>query len=306
MSQWIVLVVIAQFINAIVAIIDKYLVSSKRVGNPITYTFYIGILSSLSILVFLFGSITIPLISLDLPSFSNIAFISFKELILLVVVSVSFLGALVTLFSAFRDADTSDVVPVVGSVAAIFTLGLSTLLLGSVLTGGFIWGFILLIVGMLMVSHFRFSKKTAMYSIIAGALFGLNIVTMKLLFLETNFDNAFFWSRIGIALFALLLLFKIPKKTKTKGGKTSSWAIILGNKVLAGIAGLLILKAIDVGDVPIVQALGGLQFLFLLVFALFLGNKTPYSCGDNCTKRELVQKIISVIIISIGFAFLFI
>ena len=54
MSQWIILVVIAQFINAFVAIIDKYLVSSKRVGEPVVYAFYVSILSALSIIIFAF------------------------------------------------------------------------------------------------------------------------------------------------------------------------------------------------------------------------------------------------------------
>ncbi len=48
-------------------------------------------------------------------------------------------------------------------------------------------------------------------------------------------------------------------KRTTKSG--SAW--VIGKTILAGIAGLLVLKAIELGDVSLVQALGGLQFAFL-------------------------------------------
>ena len=42
------------------------------------------------------------------------------------------------------------------------------------------------------------------------------------------------------------------------------------NKILAGIAAFMLLKATDWGDVAVVQALDGLKFVFILIFSIFL------------------------------------
>lgn len=306
MYTFIILVVIAQFLNAIVAIIDRYILTSNRVEEPIKYAFLISTLSSLSIIVFLFSFIQLPIGSI--PSFSNVDILNLKEFGLVSVVSVSFILALFFLFSGFKRSDASDVVPVVGSVAAISTLLLSYELLNTVLNTNFRTGFILLVLGTLMVSHFRFDTRTAIFAILSGIMFGINTVFMKLLFIETNFDTGFFWSRLGIFAFALLLLFT-PYISSTKGKtKTTkaSWGIILLNKAIAGLAAILILKAIDLGNPSLVQALGGLQFIFLLLISFMIGKKTSYSCGENCSIYDLLQKTISIAIIVIGFLYLFI
>jgi uncharacterized membrane protein len=82
---------------------------------------------------------------------------------------------------------------------------------------------------------------------------------------------------------------------------------VLGNKALAGLAGLLIFKAVELGDVSLVQALAGLQFVFLTLFAILVGHKEPLCCvGEHCEVRARIQKLISMSIIVTGFVLLFI
>jgi uncharacterized membrane protein len=97
-------------------------------------------------------------------------------------------------------------------------------------------------------------------------------------------------------------LFHHRKSTHVK--KTDQ--LILFGKILAGIGGLMITRAIALGNVTIVQALTGLQYLFLFLFALFLGSKTHKDLGENVTKKDLIQKFVSMILILIGFVLLFI
>ena len=112
-------------------------------------------------------------------------------------------------------------------------------------------------------------------------------------------------------VFALTLLLvptyyeKIREQTKKTTRKAG--ALVLSNKLLAGVSSILILKATDLGDVAVVQALGGLQFIFILLIGIMIGKKTPLSCGEGgCRKREVVQKALFVAIISLGFLILFI
>jgi uncharacterized membrane protein len=178
------------------------------------------------------------------------------------------------------------------------------------LTPNFIWGVALLIVGTLLVSQLHFTRSIVLHTIHSGLFFALHYITMKGLFLETSFDDGFFWSRVGFVMFALSLLLvpvywdKIKKQTKEttkKGG-----LLVLSAKVLAGIAAFLLLKAADMGDVTVVQALDGLKYVFIILFSLLLGNWIPASAGENHSDAgTIVRKVLYIVIISIGFVILF-
>ncbi len=215
------------------------------------------------------------------------------------------------MFCSFVHSEASDVVPVVSSISAVSSLVFSYYLLGTVLSGNFLWGFLFLVVGTSLIAHFRMTKKVVVLSACSGLLFGIHFVLIKMLFNETNFDNAFFWSRLFISVCALSILFssnfyiKRKKLEKTKATKGGIFLVIL-NKALAGIAGIIILKAVELGDVVVVQALSGLQFVFLILFAMFFGHKAHHCVGEHCGNNDRIQKIISVAIIVVGFSLLFI
>ena len=73
---WILLTVIAQFFLAVVAIIDKYLVTGdgKKTTTirPFVYAFYTSLISGAWILIYAFGLIPISLFGFSVPSFANV------------------------------------------------------------------------------------------------------------------------------------------------------------------------------------------------------------------------------------------
>ena len=311
MAIWILLSIVAQFINAFVAIIDRYIVASGKIGRPIVLTFYVSLLSAFGILAFGFSWIDLPFESIKLPDISNIYWPTWKIVFLSVFSAATFIVALYALFSAFLLSEASDVVPVVSSISAVSSLIFSFYLLDTVLSGNFLWGFLFLVVGTFLIAHFRMHKKLILFCFSSGFLFGLHYVFIKMLFNETNFDNAFFWSRLIIAISALSLLLlpnccgrNVASETKS-AGKSGLFLVVL-NKLLAGLAGILVLKSVELGDVSVVQALSGMQFVFLVIFAIFFGHKAPKCIGENCEVYDRVQKIVSVSIIVTGFSLLFI
>lgn len=309
MTVWLLLVVVAQFLNAIVAIVDKYIVSSPSLPRPAAYAFYLSILSAFSVGIFLFDGISIPLEGIAIPSLDNVSLPSRTIVFFSFLAGIALYGALLTLFSALRRADASDVIPVVGASSAVTALVLSYIFLGTLLAPTFAWGFSLLVVGTLVLSFYRFGYMTMWLAIASGAAFGTHFVILKFLFAETHFDNAFLWSRMGIvAVAVLLLLFPFIRKqlvVKTKEARRRAGMLIVGNKMLAGLVSIMLLKAIELGDVSIVQALGGLQFVFLLGFATAFGWGLPKVCGEKCSPHQLVHKTVAVVIIVLGFGILF-
>lgn len=320
MPNWIIYAVIAQFFFAIVALIDKYIITSKVVPRPIVYAFYVSLFSTSGILFFLVGFIDLPFGDLQLPQISNIALPSLPFIILSLVMGYSLVLGFFYLFKAFHDADASDVVPIFQSVIAVFSFILPFVFFDEVLSRNFILGFIFLVVGTILVSRFRVTKKIVVLAGLAGVLFAINIFAFDIManssiFEFTSRDNALFWSRLGIGLAALSLLL-LPNccggTTKDDAKHTArrkGFFIIFGNRILNGIAGFLIVTAVALagaGELSLINALGGLQFMFLLIFAIFFGDKTPYACGENCTPRERIQKFVSIAVILIGFILLFI
>jgi uncharacterized membrane protein len=297
-------------LNAIVAILDKYIVTDENIlPRPFVYAFYSCLITGFWVIIYLFGFIP-GLSDLGAPTFANVQSPSIQVVGMSFLAAYTFFMALVSMYDALKHADASDVMPVIGAVAALSSFGMSYIFLDIQLTPNFIWGVALLIVGTLLVSQLHFTRSIVLHTIHSGLFFALHYITMKGLFLETSFDDGFFWSRVGFVMFALSLLLvpvywdKIKKQTKEttkKGG-----LLVLSAKVLAGIAAFLLLKAADMGDVTVVQALDGLKYVFIILFSLLLGNWIPASAGENHSDAgTIVRKVLYIVIISIGFVILF-
>ena len=314
MFSWIVLAAIAEFFLALVAMGDKYIVtSSKAMPRPLMYAFYTCILAGMWVLVFLVGLLPIPFLqALGAPTFAKVEMPSLNMAALALLSGYTFFVALVSLYTALREADASDVIPVVGAISAIVSFILSYLFLGTRLTPNFVWGLLLLSVGTFVVSHLRFRLAIALSSVHAGIFFAIHYIAIKGLFNASSFDNGFFWSRAAFFVVALSMLL-IPGyfekiRGQTKATSARGGLLVIGNKLLAGIGSILILKATSLGNVAIVQALAGLQFVFILIFSIMLtGRITSPECGENHTCNEdIYHKAISTAIITIGFFVLFV
>lgn len=309
--NWILLAVIAQFLNAIVAIIDKRIVSDEKIlPKPFVYAFYSCLLSGVWILIYFLSFIPLPLEGLHLPAFENISKPSLTVVALAFLAAYTFFTALVSMFTAFQQADASDVVPVVGATSAVGAYLLSHIFLDVTITPNFTLGIILLSVGTFLVSRFHFSLNTAFVAIHAGLFFAFHYIALKGLFSLTTFDDGFFWSRIAFMLYALSLLLvpafyeKINEQTKVTTRKAGF--LVFVNKIIAGVVTLLILKATALGDVAVVQALGGLQFLFVLLIGIFFTFRSDaLGVGEKYKRESILQKALFVAIISIGFLVLF-
>lgn len=306
--SWLSLTIIAQFLNSIVAIFDKYLVTSKRITTPILYVFYTGVLTCLGVAVYI-PSLFIQ--NTTLPKFSSVTWIHPGIFIILISAVGAQLIALWGLFSSLKKNDASDVVPVIGSLSAIFSLIIGFLFLGVTLPPSFAIGFGLLVFGTLLISHLRFNFRTFTLTILSGLGFAIYSILLKEILLLTSFDVGFFWISIMTTLVSLCLLFfpqvrsTFHSQRKEKHIKATG-LLLLGNKVVAGIAGILIIKAIEIGEVSLVQALGGLQFVFLFLIAVVLGPLTPLDFGENVKRKDVYSKLIAISIIVIGFILLFI
>ena len=310
MGNWIWLVVAAQFILAIVSLIDKYLLTSKKIEKPFVLSFFVSILTAFSLVIYLPSLLGISIKGIQLPSIFNIGRPDITMIAMALVAGYTFFYSLVPLYTSLREADASDIIPVVGAISAITTFILNFVIFGSALAPNSFLGFVLLILGTVLISSLRLNNHVVLMCINAGVLFALQAVMMKSMFSLSSFDHAFFWSRMGtlVVVGSLLLVPRYYGKiiTNVRRTRVSGGAMVIGKTILAGFASIMILKAIEFGNVTIVQSLGGLQFIFLMFFALVLGKSTPINFGENnICYRGALQKVVSIISISLGFYLLF-
>jgi uncharacterized membrane protein len=214
------------------------------------------------------------------------------------------------MYDALRRTDVSTAMPIIGSISALSSFGLSYLFLGTQLHDNFIIGVVLLSVGTMLVAQNLPKIDIVIQVVHSGIFFALHYITMKGLFLETSFDDGFFWSRIGFVLFTLSLLLvpayfdKIKIQTKVTSKKTGVIVILV--KVIAGVAAFLLLKATDMGEVSVVQALDGLRFVFILLISALFAHWLPDSAVDRDTRPEVFfRRLLYVIVILIGYIVLF-
>ena len=308
--SWILLATIAQFINAIVAFIDKYIVSDeKALPKPFVYAFYSCLLTGFWIVIYLVGYMPF-LGGFGIPTFENIQKPTIQVVGMSFLAAYTFFMALVSMYTALKRAEAVNVIPVIGTISALSTFGMSYLFLNITLSTNFMWGVIVLSLGTLLVAQTLPRRDTVLSVVHSGVFFALHFITMKGLFLETSFDDGFFWSRISLVLFTLSLLLvpsyysKITEQTKDTTRKTGFYIVLA--KVLAGVSAFMLLKATDLGDVAVVQALDGLKFVFILLIALVCVSFLPQSV----VKREVSSKVVKrrvlyVAVITVGYFILF-
>jgi drug/metabolite transporter (DMT)-like permease len=308
---WILLATFGQFLNAVVAIMDKYIVTDERaLPRASVYAFYSCLLTGFWIIIYFFGLIP-SLAELGFPQFSNVQRPSIQ------VVGMSFLAgytlfiALVSMYDALKRAEAVNVMPVIGAIAAITSLGLNYLILDRTLSPNFIMGIMVLALGTLIVAQTLPHRDTVLQVTHSGLFFALHYITMKGLFEETSFDDGFFWSRIGLVLVVLSLLlvpsFLDKVKTQTKITSRHTGMLVLIAKGLAGIAAFLMLKATDLGSVAVVQALDGLKFVFILLITVFLGALLPNAAAVHETRPQVVvRQVLYVAVIMMGYLILFV
>lgn len=311
MPVWILLATAGQFLNAVVAILDKHIVSDERIlPRPFVYAFYSCLLTGGWLFVYLLGFVPY-LGDIGFPRLHNLSIPSIDIVAMAFLSGYTLFMALVSMYTALQKAEAVNVLPVIGSVSAIMAFLFSTLFLNASLTPNFTWGIIVLSLGTLLVAQALPKLETIVHVFHSGLFFAFHFVVMKGLFIATHFDDAFFWSRVGMILFALSLLLVPAYFTKITNqstkSKTKTGFLIITNKIIAGVAAFMLLKATDMGDVAVVQALDGLKFVFILLISILVGYALPSSAIEVTTKPQVViRRVLYVAVIVVGYAILFI
>lgn len=299
--NWIAVAIYAYLLISMEIVLDKFLLSSKKVSHPAIYAFYSGILSLFVIVFMPFG----------------FHWVGLEQGVTSLLFGAIFIYGILSLFYAIQKNEASRVMPVVGAIIPITTYFTYDFFWGDKLTPYQLLGVALLIAGGLFISFdlpLKIKSRKFFsgfsYAVLAGILIALALDAFKVLYKEDNFLNVFIWTRFGLAAGALSLLivpygrkiilgsFASYKENKKDNQKTGVLFVV--NKSLGGIGSIMLNYAIALGSVTIVNALVSIEYVFILLLGLVLSVRYPSIFQEKWSLGHLVQKIAAIAVITVG------
>jgi hypothetical protein len=281
---WLIITILAYFFLAIVSLFDRYFLVGS-IPSPKVYTFNVGLL-------WFFASLFLIPLGIILPNFNLI--------VLGVAVGMIRIFAILFLTQGIVKSEVSRIVPAVGGLLPIFTFLLFFFYFPQSNIFNFfqLIAFLLLIFGSILISFKKFSLeiftfKILKYSIISAFLFALNFFLMKILFLKVDFISGFFLTLIGYGLGAIIFLIfpQVRKSIFTQKITTKISGFFILGQAFGGLGVILQNYAVflaNPGQVPLINALEGTRYIFLLFFVFILANRFPQLLKEEMSKRVLL------------------
>lgn len=302
--NWLLITIAAYFLLALEIILDKFLLSSKRVSHPAIYAFYSGTLGLFAVVVGLF--------------FGGTHWLGFSRTLFSFLAGSVFIYGMLALFFAVRKGEASRVLPVVGAVIPIVTLVLSLFFLEERLGARGIVGILVLVLGGLLISFEwgGLGKRIFFHgfraSLLAGFFLAVSAIMIKSLYNEDNFLNVFSWTRVG-AFLGTLSFFLIPAwrkviwaslrkfKKPEKEGKKSGLSFVLA-KILGGSGSFLkeFATSLTSASVTVVSALVSVEYVFIFLLSVIFSAWVPEVMQEKRDWKTVLQKGFAIGLIAIG------
>jgi len=207
--------------------------------------------------------------------------------------------------------EISDAAPISAALTPIFVFVFGRLFLIEKLTTlNFISFALFILASMFLALRLKgksfYLEEGIVYIVFASLFFGLYSVLAKFLFNNYSFINGFIWISLG-TLIGALFIFIFQKKEilmNLKESKVKVKGLFIFNKILAGVAFVMLMYAFKIGWVSLVKAMEGIQFIFLLIIVYFLSKNYPEFAKERIMGLGLWQKLLSVVLIIVGLALL--
>lgn len=297
--NWFLIALIPPAVWAATNHFDKYLLSKYFKGDGI---------GALMVFSSIIGVCMLPFIYLLHPEVLNTFNLRF---LLISFNGIFYVLAILPYFYALTKDETSvaaalfQMIPIYSYILAYFVLG-ETLRISQLLGGlVIIAGAILITLDLTEYKKIKFKKEVFGLMALSCLLFAINFLFFKFFAIEYNFWVTSFWEYIGFAVFAsLLLVFVTPyRKQFLYVLKKNSLAVIGingANEIINIIAKVSFNIASLLTPITLIWIVDGLQPLFIFLYGVLLTIFFPHISKENISKRILIQKVISILVMFVG------
>jgi drug/metabolite transporter (DMT)-like permease len=294
--MWLLVVISAYFLFSISSLGDKYILKN-RIPDPKLYAFYIGLLGTVALVFIPFG----------------FSFPSFSKIIICLLSGFLFIIANFLYYKALTKFEASRVVPAIGGILPLFSLLIIYIFFPGEekLSLLHFLAFLILILGSVIITvdqqSFR-DRSSLKLAALAAFIFAISLVLSKYAFnIFNSFFAPFIWMRMGGFIAALVFLLNADVRKELSQRQPlfyrSTAIIFLGNASIGAAAFLLQNWAVSLAStifLPIINAMQGIEYAFLLVFTVILSLINPKIISEKISERILIQKAIAVFLIGFG------
>ncbi len=282
---WLIFVLAAVLMLAIVNIINKHILSQELKDPRVAAALpSVGIFVVLSLAAFYLGGASLP---------AWVVIAGFMAGILDGVAAFFY-------YHAISKEDVSRVIPII-MISPVFTIIIAFILLSESFAFMNYAGMSLLIVGAFLVSLDIKKKITVSHILliaVASAFFwAMRDIVMKGASGFSAWDMLF-WVGFGRLIFGGLI-FSYYHPHIMKKSKKGVHHLLL-NGFLVGCGLLLYLTAISIADVSIVSSFGTLQGLFVFIGVLLLSFFFPKFIHERHNRKSALLRLAAIIIITVG------
>ncbi|MEK7588463.1 MAG: EamA family transporter [Patescibacteria group bacterium] len=305
MSNWFLFALVPPILWSIVNHIDKYMLSrylkNRGVGALLVFSAFASIVLLPFILYFFHSQI------FDVP------FLGIVTLVL-----VGFLAMLASYFylKGLESEETSVVIPLF-QLVPVFGYFLGFVILGESLSTNQIFYSLIVITGIISLSleiseenKIKLKKKVLILIASSSFFYALHDILFKKVAIVENFWVSVFWQYVSMLLFGILALVFIKKfrhdffeMFHDMGHKLLFVNLI--SEILYLVGNLANNFAILLAPVALVLVVSSYQPLFVFIVGILLTIFLPKIAMERISKKHLLHKLISILIIIIGSYFLY-
>lgn len=298
--SWFFIALIAPVLWSISNHLDKYLVSRyASVEGGIG-----GIITNSALFPILF----LPIIVLIYPFVFQIAPAHCLVLILAGVINIT--AILFYLYAINREeasvaAPFFQIIPVFGYIFGYF-------IFGEILTSHQIIASLLIIMGAFILSielreqqKSRFKKRVVLLMLASSLCYALYFVLFKVAAIEENFWASMFWEEVGMIAAGLVLFIFVRNYRQdffrlVKGYTAKFFSVFALNEVVYVTGSFFFNFSLLLAPVALVMLVNSYQPAFVFLIGTLLTLFLPRIAKEEIRGRYLVQKIIGIVIITIG------
>jgi len=298
--MWFIVALIAFFLMAGVSVADKFLLTKSKLV-PISFAFMVSLLGALASSVLVFFE----------PNF----YLPARQLGQIIIAGSGFYFGVYFMYLVVVRHEVSRVNPMINSTVPIIAYLLTFLLVVERMAGLKLLGAAIVIIGSYLLSQAGVKKTRldarALWLVFFSALmFGVHFVFSKAVYEQMSFLNAFVWIRWSILFAALvyttfsLSWLKVFGKSKSveKVSAKTQWFVLVFGQAMGAVAVILQQYAINLGNVTLVTALQGVQYLFVLILAIVLTKKFPALFKEDVAPAVVAKKAVYSLLLIAGVA----
>ena len=296
--DWLILALISTFLFSASGLLDKFILSDHSFDSKsyIVCQIIVGQLFAIPIFIFAGIEFTYPL--------SIFAVILGS---LQVIPSIYYLRAM-------KEEEVSRVAALEYLYLIFVFLG-AAILLGETLTLKNYVGGLLLIVSVVLGSH-RFNSSGSLPGIspairqfyIFWVFTAFYYLALKYFLSSMNEWNFFAWSSLGNLIMVLPLMTNTGVRKETLnffGNRTTAVGALFSEEIFHFLGVICSIFALALGSVSLVTSVEALQPFTTLISVVVISQFRPGVIDEDLSSNALIQKFVSIILVSVGIYFMF-